>query len=117
MIEASDLILTATGEQREYAQQMRPDAAERTFVLGEFGRLLDGVDPATLPPFAPSVDAVYARGVALVEAVAKLRGGHPPRPSDDLDDPWGREDAYFARVAAQIEATVRPLARVLLTLV
>ena len=115
LVEVSDLILTATGEQREYVQEMRPDAAERTFVLGEFGRLLEAVDPATLPPFAPSVDAVYARGVALVEAVAGLRGDRPARPADDLDDPWGREDAYFDRVAARIEATVRPLARVLLT--
>jgi protein-tyrosine phosphatase len=114
LVEASDLVLTATGEQREFVQEMRPDAAARTFVLGEFGRLLRAVDLAALPPAAPSPDAVFARGVALVEAVAKARGDAPPRASDDLDDPWGRGDAYFARVAEEIDATVRPLARALL---
>jgi protein-tyrosine phosphatase len=114
LIEASDLILTATGDQLDFVQSMRPDAAGRAFVLGELGRLLPSIDPAGLPPFAPDPDAVYARGVALVEAAEKARGGRPPRPADDLDDPWGREDRYFARVADEIEATVRPLARLLL---
>jgi protein-tyrosine phosphatase len=94
LIEASDLILTATGEQWEFAREMRPDAAARTFVLGEFGRLLPWV--------------------ALVEAVAKVRGDRPPLPQDDLDDPWGRGDGYFSRVADEIEETVRPLTRALL---
>jgi hypothetical protein len=26
----------------------------------------------------------------LVEALGKARRGRPPRPDDDLDDPWGR---------------------------
>jgi protein-tyrosine phosphatase len=115
LVESSDLILTATGEQREFVQDMRPDAAGRTFVLGELGRLLSSVDLADLPAFAPDPDAVYARGVALVAAADKVRGGQGPRPGDDLDDPWGRGDAYFARVADEIEATVRPLARALLS--
>ncbi|WP_373317960.1 arsenate reductase/protein-tyrosine-phosphatase family protein [Virgisporangium aliadipatigenens] len=115
LIEASDLILTATGEQREFAQEMRPDAAARTFVLGEFGRLLRDVDLDPLPAFAPTAEAVEARGVALVEAVAKLRGDRPPLPQDDLDDPWGRGDSYFSRVADEIEATVGPLTRALLS--
>jgi protein-tyrosine phosphatase len=114
-IEYSDLILTATGEQSQFVQGLRPDAAERTFVLGELGRLLPSVDLNTLPPFAPHPDAVYARGAALVEAVAKVRGDRRPRPADDLDDPWGRADSYFARVADEIEATVRPLAAALLS--
>jgi protein-tyrosine phosphatase len=114
LIEAADLILTATGEQLEFVREMRPDAAPRTFVLGELGRLLPEVDRAGLPPFAADADTVYARGVALVEAADKVRGGRPPRPADDLDDPWGRGERYFARVADEIDATVRPLARLLL---
>jgi protein-tyrosine phosphatase len=114
LIEYSDLVLTATGEQSQFVQGLRPDAADRTFVLGELGRLLPSVDLDGLPPFAPDPDAVYARGVALVEAVAKIRGDRPPRPADDLDDPWGRADAYFARIADEIDATVRPLAGALL---
>ncbi len=113
-LDASDLVLTATSEQLDYVRGVRADAAERTFVLGEFGRLLRAVDPATLPPYAPSADAVYARGVALVEAAAAARGGAAPRAEDDLDDPWGRGDAYFRRVADEIDATVRPFAALLL---
>src|SRR6476660_5079438 len=50
-IDAADVILTATADQHHYVLALRPDAAERTFVLGEFGRLLRQVDPGTLPPF------------------------------------------------------------------
>jgi protein-tyrosine phosphatase len=114
LVDGADLILTATGEQQRFVAALRPDAAQRTFLLGELGRLLPSVDLSALPPFAPDPDAVHARGVALVAAAAKLRDGRPPRPADDLDDPWGRGDAYFSRVADQIEATVRPLARALL---
>ena len=114
-IEYSDLILTATGEQSKFVHGLRADAAGRTFVLGEFGRLLPAVDEPALPPFAPDPDAVYARGVALVEAAAEVRGDRSPRPADDLDDPWGRADRYFGRIADEIEKTVQPLARVLLS--
>ena len=113
-LDAADLVLTATGEQVDYVLGLRPEAADRTFVLGEFGRLMPEVDPAVLPPYAADAEAVYARGVALVEAVGASRGEAAPRPEDDLDDPWGRGDAYFARIADEIDRTVRPLAAVLL---
>jgi protein-tyrosine phosphatase len=113
-LDSSDLILTATAEQRHVVQSMRPDAQERTFVLGEFGRLMRLVDPSTLPPFAPTPDAVYDRGVALVSAVAAQREGRTASFADDLDDPWGRGDAYFGRIADEIGQTVVPLAAVLL---
>jgi protein-tyrosine phosphatase len=57
---------------------------------------------------------VHVRGVALVAEIEALRGGQPSRLGDDLDDPWGRSDLYFSRVADQIEETVRPLANALL---
>jgi protein-tyrosine phosphatase len=113
-VEAADLILAATAEQYEFVSALDADAVERTFVLGEFGRLLGAVDPAALPVAAAHPDAVYARGVALVTAVAAARGGRPPRAGDDLDDPYGRGDGYFGRVAEEIEQTVRPLAALLL---
>lgn len=113
-LDAADLVLTASSEQVDYVLGLRADAAGRAFVLGEFGRLLAAVDPAVLPPYAPAADAVFARGVAMVEAVAALRGDAPPRAEDDLDDPWGRGDAYFRRVGDEIEATVRPFAALLL---
>jgi protein-tyrosine phosphatase len=109
-IDSADLILTATADQAEYVAALRPDAADRTFVLGELGRLLPSVDAAGLP----STSDIHGRGVALVQAVAKVRGGKQPIPRDDLDDPWGRGDQVFSRVADEIQATVIPLAAVLL---
>src|SRR3954470_24925449 len=67
-IDGADLVLTATADQHDYVLALRPDAAPRTFVLGEFGRLLPEADTAALPAAAPGADAVYARGVALVAA-------------------------------------------------
>jgi protein-tyrosine phosphatase len=107
-IDASDLILTATAEQVEFVVSLRPDAAARTFVLGEFGRLLASIDVHALPD-----GSVYDRGVALVEAVDQARGGKPAEPDDNLDDPWGRSDRVFARIADEIESTTKPLAAAL----
>ncbi|MGY0003654.1 arsenate reductase/protein-tyrosine-phosphatase family protein [Micromonospora sp. I033] len=114
LIDAADLVLTATADQHEYVVALRPDAAARTFVLGEFGRLLGGLDRAGLPPVEATPDAVYARGVALVAAADAARQGSAALPTDDLDDPWGRGDQCFNRVADEIEETVQPLAAALL---
>jgi low molecular weight protein-tyrosine phosphatase len=113
-IDAADLVLTATAEQVDFVVGLRPDAGPRMFVFGEFGRLLSTVDSAALPLAAPEPDAVYARGVAIVEAADAARAGTPPEPADELDDPWGRGDSVFTRVAGEIDATVRPFAAVLL---
>ena len=93
---------------------LRPDAAEQTFVLGEFGRLLGAVDPPRCRRPATTPESVYARGVALVEAADTARAASAPLPSDDLDDPWGRGDQCFSRVGDEIEETVQPLAAALL---
>jgi protein-tyrosine phosphatase len=114
LVDSADLVLTATADQSDFVVALRPDAAERTFVLGEFGRLLADVDAAALPPALPDPDAVYARGVALVAAAHAARGNAPPLPTDDLDDPWGRGDQCFGRIADEIEDTVRPFAALLL---
>lgn len=124
MIDVSDLVLCATAEQVEYVLRLRPDAAGRTFVLGEFGRLLPKVDLAILPSPDNNVGWARDRGVALVFAVDTLRGGgaiwgseeenrRPSRRVDDLADPWGMTDQDFAAVASQIERTVVPLAAIL----
>lgn len=113
-IDAADLVLTATADQQEYVVALRPDAAARTFVLGEFGRLLAAVDAAALPSGDATPEAVYARGVALVAAAHDARLGASALPTDDLDDPWGRGDQCFSRVADEVEETVHPLAGALL---
>jgi protein-tyrosine phosphatase len=106
-VDASDLVLTATVEQVEFVVALRPDAQARTFVFGEFGRLIRGL---RLPA---DVTSVYERGVALVEAADAARAGAPARAEDELDDPYGRADSYFSRVADEIHATTKPLAEAL----
>jgi len=113
-IDAADLIFTATADQYDYVVALRPDAADRTFVMGEFGRLLGAIDQAGLPSAAAEPDAVYARGVAIVEAVHRLRDGASPLPGDDLDDPWGRGDQTFQRIGEEIEDTTVPFATLLI---
>lgn len=113
-IDGADLVLVATADQQLYVTALRPDAAARTFVLGELGRLLPRVELETLPKAEPTPESVYARGVALVAALDAARGGAPPLASDDLDDPWGRGEKTFARVADEIEQVLRPLAAALL---
>jgi len=113
-IDEADLILTATADQYDYVVALRPDAAGRTFVTGEFGRLLASIDASGLPAPEPKPDAVHARGVAIVEAVHRLRGDDGPLPADDLDDPWGRGDGTFQRIGDEIEDTIVPFATLLL---
>lgn len=113
-IDEADLVLTATADQYDYVVALRPDAAPRTFVMGEFGRLLGALDAAALPPAEPKPDSVHARGAAIVEAVHGLRNGAASLAGDDLDDPWGRGDQTFQRVGDQIEDTTVPFAALLL---
>jgi protein-tyrosine phosphatase len=113
-IDAADLVLTATADQYDYVVALRPDAAARTFVLGEFGRLLGALATETLPAADPTPDAVYARGVALVAALEASRAGESAQPGDDLDDPWGRGDQTFTRIGDEIEDAVVPFANLLL---
>jgi protein-tyrosine phosphatase len=114
-LDSADLVLCATGEQQSYLTHLRPDAAGRTFVLGHAGRLLPRVDPASLPPAAPTPEAVHKRGVALVAALDAARDGERPRDADELDDPYGGSERTFARIADQIERTLRPLAAALVS--
>jgi protein-tyrosine phosphatase len=114
-IDEADLIFTATADQYDYVVALRPDAADRTFVMGEFGRLLASVDASALPSADGKPESVHGRGVAIVEAVRRLRGTDGPLPGDDLDDPWGRGDQTFQRIGDEIEDTTVPFAQLLLS--
>jgi protein-tyrosine phosphatase len=114
-LDAADLVLVATADQQLYVAALRPDAAGRTFVLGEFGRLLRLLREEQLPPAVLTPDGVKARGTALVAAADAARAGAPPLPGDDLDDPWGRGEKTFTRVADEIEDALRPLAAALVS--
>jgi protein-tyrosine phosphatase len=110
----ADLILTATGDQLDYVHALLPDAARRTFVLGHLSRLLPGVDPAELSPAGTEPSAFMARAGDLVAAADRIRGDTPALPEDDLDDPWGRGDQTFARIADEIDEAMYALVDALL---
>jgi protein-tyrosine phosphatase len=118
-LDDSDLVLTATAEQAVLVTRVAPQVAPRTFVLGEFGRLAEDVDTRALPPYAPTVAAVAARGSAFVAEVHARRNGVqagravPATTADDLDDPWGRDETFFERTADTVERHLAPLVRVL----
>ncbi len=121
-LDASDLVLTATTEQSDFVRELRPDAVERTFVVGEFARLLRKVDRRALPgagtgvqPARLDADAVYDRATALVEAADALRAGTPAEPGDELDDPWGLSQREFTRIADEIEDSIGPFIELLTT--
>lgn len=93
LIEAADLVLTATREHRAAVVQAVPRAAGHTFTLRELARLVDddGVHRA-----------VAGRGFdALVAAAAARRGFAPAgEPADDdLPDPYRGPVEGFQRVA------------------
>ena len=113
LVEA-DLIITATGDQVDYVHALLPEAADRTFVLGHLNRLLPQVDGAELPPATTEPAAFAARGAALVAAAAGVRGDASAAPEDDLDDPWGRGDQTFSRIADDIDEAMYTLVDALL---
>ena len=108
----ADLILTATADQSDYVHALAPDATARTFVLGHLGRLLRELDK--LPPADTDPERFAARAAALVEAADQQRAGAEPQPGDDLDDPWGRGDQTFQRIADDIDDALYALVDALL---
>ena len=110
----ADLILTATADQSDYVHALVPGATGRTFVLGHLGRLLREIDADALPPAGTDSTAFGARAGALVEAADRGRAGSEPLPTDDLDDPWGRGDQTFQRIADDIDESLYALVDVLL---
>jgi protein-tyrosine phosphatase len=113
-LQDAELILTATADQLDYVHALRPDAVDRTFVLGHLARLVTEIDTAALPPAAAEPEAFAARAGAVVEAARVARGDSAAAHEDDLDDPWGRGDQTFARVADEIDEAVYALVDVLL---
>ncbi len=113
-LDEADLILTATADQSDYVHALAPGATARTFVLGHLGRLLRDVEAKSLPPAGTDPETFHARATALVVAADRLRGDTEPLPGDDLDDPWGRGDQTFQRIADDIEESLYVLVETLL---
>jgi protein-tyrosine phosphatase len=107
IVEASDLVLTATREHRAAAVSMLPRWSRRTFTIREFARLVDAVDVA-----AVTGDDPVARAAALVDAAAGQRGYVRPQTPDDDDvaDPYRRPVDAFRVAAKQLDAATTLIA-------
>jgi protein-tyrosine phosphatase len=100
LVEAADLVLTATRDHRSVVVTMVPEALPRTYTIREFARLaeqvgdLAGDDPAD-------------RARALVAAVAAQRGQvWAPPDEDDVADPYGCGNAAYDRAFREISAAL-----------
>jgi protein-tyrosine phosphatase len=97
MIAEADLVLGLSTRHRSVVIDREPGALGTTFSLREFARLVEEVDPATLPA------APVARAHELVQQVRKRRGLSPPSlpDADRIPDPMGRP-AQAHREAAEL---------------
>lgn len=108
LLQAADLILTATRDHRGDVLELYPAALRRTFTVLEFGALAPQVAAGDAEGFsAPPVQDP----VALVRQVSQVRSLGPAHA--DIADPIGRDEAFHAEVAAQIDAAVTDIAAVL----
>ncbi|MGO4681144.1 arsenate reductase/protein-tyrosine-phosphatase family protein [Microbacterium sp. 2MCAF23] len=113
LLDDADLILTMTADQREDAVQLLPRRLHRVFAAREFARLAAGLDDARLRAIAEGA-GLHPRDrlVAVVEAVADLRGGSMPK-SEDVIDPYRRPAAVYEESAAQLVPALDEVERVI----
>ncbi len=103
MVEAADLVLTATRRQRGEVTKLMPRAAGRTFTIREFARLLSTAGPV---PAGPPAD----RARDVVHATSLRRGSsRVPPEEDDIADPYGADQAVFDACGEQIFTALRPV--------
>ncbi|MEV3855218.1 protein-tyrosine-phosphatase [Streptomyces sp. NPDC050095] len=104
----ADLVLTATRDHRAQVISMGHSAGLRTFTLKEFTRLVQAIDPTTLPD---AEGGVVERARALVRAAAALRGWllAPSVEADEVYDPYGAPLPFFRSVGGEISEALDPV--------
>ncbi|WP_033214695.1 low molecular weight phosphatase family protein [Kitasatospora phosalacinea] len=106
----ADLVLTATLDHRAQVISMGHSAGLRTFTIKEFTRLVQRVDPGTLPD--PRNGArLTERARALVRSAAALRGwllASAPE-FDELRDPYGAPIGMFRNCGEEIFDALDPV--------
>lgn len=100
LLSASDLVLTATREQRAHCVRLAPAIVRRTFTVREFGRLCGAIDPADLFDGASAATQL----LRMVEAAVAARARFQPVPArdDDLGDPVNQPLDAFQSCAREL---------------
>ncbi|WP_281290292.1 hypothetical protein [Leucobacter komagatae] len=99
----SDLLLTASREQRAQVLEISPLALRRAFTLREFAALLCGVRLAP-ESIASGEWLALATAYALSRRTANAQLVNSP--SADIDDPYGRGEEAFERMASEVDASI-----------
>jgi LCP family protein required for cell wall assembly len=107
-VQAADLILTATRQERAAVVRQVPSAVGRTFTLRELARVAASIGPSALP----EGDAA-TRLLALVRAAPMHRGPTAPlvAADDDVLDPSGMNRTAYLRSFDQVQAAVDDIVR------
>jgi protein-tyrosine phosphatase len=107
LVRAADLVLVMTREQRSALVGAVPAAVRRTFTLREFA------DLAVLADRTGTALAAATPGrrlTALTRLAPRLRALREAGSSDDIEDPYGGDEAAFRTAMAQIQDAVSDIA-------
>lgn len=103
----ADLVLTMTRTHLVDAAKRYPSMLLRAFTIKEFARVLPFVlSELEIPPVTTN-EASRLRAVVRLAAAHRGRVAATQRSDDDIKDPIGRDEAYHAAVAGEIDAAVR----------
>jgi protein-tyrosine phosphatase len=112
LLAASDLILTATREQRTWVTTHEPRALRRAFTLAEFSEAAGShPDPASLSATELVSWAAHHRPSALAASRGVTRHRYA---EGDIPDPYRRGGAAYAASLARIEPLTAAISEVLL---
>lgn len=114
MIQGADLIVAATRVHVDDMLAEVPGAADKTFTLPEFGRLLAEVSPAALAQQVDHDGSTAQKLAALVRLANDLRHQDGAAGSEDeIVDPYMLPDSVYDESFRQIREPVEVLARTL----
>lgn len=109
IVRDATVVVTMTRRHRGHVVELVPAAVRRAFTYRELARFADAV-AHDLPAGTPA-----ERLTALLPLAAAQRGRVPVAPADDdIDDPYQRGDAAYARAFDQVREATAGLARALL---
>jgi protein-tyrosine phosphatase len=108
LLDEADLVLTAERAHRSAVVRLRPRVVRRTFTLLEFAEL------AVLASAAAQLAGPPARRLAWLVDRAPHHRPERAGAEDDIEDPFGRDQAAFEVAAERIRTAVAPVVRTVL---
>lgn len=113
LVAEAALTITATRQHRGVVAQLHPKALSRVHALADLTHLCAGVEPPD-PVDGEAVTAAAWFSI-VVPWLAQRRGQVPPLSDEQsqITDPYGRDDAAFEEMAADIEAALPAVLRVI----